>query len=63
MFENVNYGNYEQIINFVKDYKIRFCRPDFCDIGLYLKAVKETQYLNMILACEKSPNIVKLLTY
>jgi len=61
MFENVNKDNYEDIFNFINDYKIRFCRPDFCDLILYKSAVKNSPYLNMILASEKSTELINFL--
>ena len=61
MFENVNKDNFEGISNFVNDYKIRFCRPDFCDLLLYKSAVKNSLYLNMILASEKSTQLIDFL--
>jgi hypothetical protein len=61
MFENVDSTNYRNILNFVRDYRVRFCRPDFCVNNIYVKAVKESPYLNMILACENSTALCELL--
>lgn len=61
MFENVNKDNFKAIVDFINDYKIRFCRPDFCDLLLYKSAVKNSSYLNMILASEKSTQLIDFL--
>ena len=61
MFENIDEKSYEDIFKFINDYKIRFCRPDFCNLNLYKQAAKNSTYLNMILASENSQNIINFL--
>lgn len=61
MFENLNEKSYEFLFKFIENYKIRFCRPDFCDINLYKKAVQNSKYLNLILCSENSPEIINFL--
>jgi len=59
LFENVNRENYSQVLKFIDDYKIRFARPESCDMSMYKKALKETEYLNLIVASESLPQILK----
>jgi len=61
MLENIDTTTYGSILRFIEDYRIRFCRPEWCDPDLYIKAVKESPYLNMILACESTPEFCKIL--
>jgi hypothetical protein len=63
LFENVNRENYSQVLKFIDDYKIRFARPESCDMSMYKKALKETEYLNLIVASESLPQILKFVNY
>ena len=63
MFANVNDRNFDGIFKFINDYKVRFCRPDACDINYYKLATKQSPYLNMIVASENSENLINFLNY
>jgi hypothetical protein len=63
MFAGVNNDNFNSCLKFIEDYKIRFCRPDYCDINLYKTAVKNSEYLNLILCSENNASLVNFLKY
>jgi len=63
MFSAVGEKNFDAIFKFINDYKVRFCRPDYCDTDYYKRATQQSPYLNMIVASENSESLLNFLNH